>query len=451
MNGPRDLAMEQALLGAVLLTPGHIAHADGLRPEHFAAHEHGAIWEEMRSRYRDGRLIDAAAMREWASKPPLLELGGHTYLMKLMDGAACLASQVSGYAEIIRDMARRRAVIAATTEAAAQAASGEGDALTALEARLHEIASSDADADAWEHGGEAVIGSVEAAELGEAKGISTGIAGLDACTGGLKPGLWVIGGATSMGKSIVGAAIARAVASQGYGVGQHHLEMTKLQIGLREAAALAFDKNPRTNNPYYLSAMRGDLKPEQWDTLRGAAKAYAHLPIYMDARPGRTVSQIEAASRRLIRRFQRERIAPGCILIDHEGLIAAEPGQRFPSQLERTNARSEALMGMAKRLGVCVIALSQITKEGARADGDERLPTALDLNYGGAISQAADVVVLIHRRAYYEERKPAHLRDTSKLMDQRTTLVVDKARDGRRTQVPILMDLPTAAVWEEAA
>lgn len=107
-------------------------------------------------------------------------------------------------------------------------------------------------------------------------------------------------------------------------------------------------------------------------------------------------------------------------------------------------------MGMAKRLDICVIALSQITKEGARADGDERLPTLLDLNYGGAISQAADVVVLIHRRAYYEERKPTHLRDISKLRSRETTLVVDKTRDGRRGQVPILMDVPTAAVWEAA-
>jgi replicative DNA helicase len=66
-------------------------------------------------------------------------------------------------------------------------------------------------------------------------------------------------------------------------------------------------------------------------------------------------------------------------------------------------------------------------------------------------SQAADVVLLIHRKAYYEERKPSHLRDVSKMLDRRATLVVDKTRDGQRAQVPILMDVPTAAVWEDAA
>jgi len=106
---------------------------------------------------------------------------------------------------------------------------------------------------------------------------------------------------------------------------------------------------------------------------------------------------------------------------------------------------------MAKRLGVAVIALSQITKEGSRADGEERLPTAQDLNYGGALSQAASVVILISRKAYHAERKPKHLRepkDEADLKSRECTLVVDKARGGQRSQITVWMDMPTAAVWE---
>lgn len=450
---PCDLRIEQSLLGECLMSPAQIGCVDGLRPEHFAAPEHGDLWAEMLSRYRDDRAIDALSLKPWAmAHAAISQLGANgSYLLTLCATAGVTSAQLREYAAMLRVMARRRAVIEAARGAIATAECGESDALTWLEGRLQEIASSDADADAWEHGGASIIASVERAELGEARGISTGIRKLDDITGGIKPGLWVVGGATSMGKSIVLAAIARAIAAQGYGVGEHHLEMTSLQIDLRTAAALAFTPDHRDSPPHYLSAMRGALRPEQWDRLRGAAKAAAHLPIWRDTRAGRSVSQIEAASRRLIRKWQRQGIAPGAILIDHEGLIAPEPGARFPSQLERTNARSEALMAMAKRLGICVIAASQITKEGARADGDERLPTLLDLNYGGAISQAADVVILIHRRAYYEERKPSHLRDVDRLRSREAVLVVDKARDGRRAQVPILMDMPTAAVWEAAA
>lgn len=443
-----NLDAEQAVIGGCLLTNGFMAHAS-LSGEHFYDPVHGLLWDEMRQRYRDGRLLDAVSLKAWANaQPGLQEIGGTVYLMKLMDAAAAIPAQIMEYAGVIRSCWRRRNVATAAREALAQAEKGEGDALTALELRLQEIAAQDSDADAWTPIGEVAIESVERAELGETKGISTGIARLDEVTGGLRPKtLWVAGGATSMGKSIVGAFLSRSIASQGYGVGEVHLEMDALQIGLRTASALAFQVDHRADNPHYLTAQRGALKRPQWDAMRGAAKASTSLPIYTDARPGRTLSQIEAAARRLFQKMRREGVTPGALLIDHEGLIAPEAGQRFPSQLERTNARSEGLLAMAKRLNVCVIALSQITKEGSRADGEDRLPNLTDLNYGGAISQAADVVMLIHREAYHEERKPQFQRDADKLRSRRATLVVDKARGGQRSHVEVLMDVSTAAVW----
>lgn len=447
-----NLEAEQAVLGAVLFDSRLLGRIT-LSPEHFYDPSHGSLWAEMQERYKADRLVDGQALKEWAAIG-FKELGGIKYLMTLLSMPAALSSQAVGYAEMIRDLSRRRAVIAAARDAISAAEGGSTDGATVrsgLETKLQEIALADHEGDAWKKLGVSVLESIERARLGETKGISTGIRGLDEATGGLKPGVWVVGGATSMGKSIFGAAISRNVAAQGYGVAEHHLEMTEVQYSLRAASALAFDRHHAADNAYYLSALRGDLKESQWDKLTGTARAMAHLPIYTDDRPGRTVSQIEAATRRMLRKWERERISPGCVLIDHEGLIAAEHGERHPSQLERTNARAMALLGMAKRLNVCVIVLSQITKDGARADGDERLPTLLDLNYGGAISQAADTVILLHRKAYFEERKPSHLRDVSKLRSRETTLVVDKTRSGKRGHVTVFMDPPTAAVWEEAA
>jgi replicative DNA helicase len=450
---PIVLDAEQALLGALISEPRWLDHAR-LSASHFYDPCHGALWDELKQRQRDGRLIDFLSLKQWADGA-FRDVGGAAYAMRLVEaGVGVFAHQVAGYADMIRDAARRRAVIEAAKGAIATAEKGEADALAALEQRLQEIASNDADADAWERLGVHACESVERAEMGETRGISTGIAALDRATGGFQSGtLWVVGGASSMGKSVFGAALGRAIAAQGYGVAEAHLEMDKTQIGLRTAAALAFDPDHRASNPHYLSAQRGDLTPAQWSALRGAAKASGSLPIYIDARPGRTLSQIEAAARRLFRKMRREGVKPGALTIDHEGLIAPEPGARFPSQLERTNARSEALLAMAKRLNVAVIALSQITKEGARADGDDRLPTMHDLNYGGALAQAATVVILLHRKAYYAERKPDRLRspeDWEALKSRETTLVIDKARSGMRSQVTVLMDAPTAAVWEAA-
>lgn len=450
MTLPLALEESEAVLGAILFNPGWIDHAK-LNAAHFYDPTHAALWDEFKQRQRDGRLIDMLALRDWA-KVHFRDVGGVDYLLRLSERGAVTTAQMVGYGDHIRNAARRRATIEAARIAINEAEKGDTDALTALEQRLQEIASNDTDADAWERLGVLACESVERSILGETKGISTGFPSLDRATGGVQPGtLWVVGGATSMGKSVFGAGLGRNIAAQGFGVGEIHLEMDATQIGLRTSTALAFDASHKADNPFYLTAQRGELTESQQAKLAGAAKAAASLPIYTDARAGRSLSQIEAAARRLFRKMRREGVKPGALIIDHEGLIAPEPGSRFPSQLERANARSEALLAMAKRLGVAVIALSQITKEGSRADGEERLPTAQDLNYGGALSQAASVVILVHRKAYYAERKPEHLRsdeDWAALKSREATLVVDKARGGMREQVKVLMDMPTAAIWE---
>ncbi len=449
----KSIEAEQALLGAVLMT-NHLIERVSVRAEHFCDPVHAVIWEEVTTRYRAGRLADPVSMRDWAAIT-LEKMGGVKYLLDLHGNAAPLLPQVVEYGEVIRDLARRRSVTQAARIAINEAERGEVDSLSELERRLQEIALLDVDADDWKHKGESIAYAVERAELGEAAGISTGFAKLDEMIGGLKPALYMLGAASSMGKTTLLSAISRNVAAQGLAVAEFMLEMDEMEDGLRSAAALAFKNDHRVLSPHYLSAQRGSLSAEQWAAMRGAAKAAAHLPIYTDWRPGRSVSQMEAAARRLFAKLRREKkAAPGLVVIDHEGLIAAEPGARFSSQLERTNARAEALMALPKRLGVPVLIAGQLTKDGKRADGQERMPSTDDWKYGGALVEAAQAVMLVHRKAYYAERKPPHLRSDEDWRDSKSreaTIVVDKARGGRRGQFTILMDMPTAAVWEDAA
>ena len=449
-----DLDAEQGVLGAVLNDPRMVEHAN-LRPEHFYDPTHAALWAEVLERHRADRLIDLVALKPFAAET-FKDVGGAKYLMQIAAAGAVMSYQVAGYGEIIRDCARRREIVRAATDAI-EAAKAGGDAADnvqgRLEERLHELSIGADDEDAFKRKGDSILFAVERAELGEVRGISTGFRSIDEMIGGLKPALYLLGAASSMGKTTLLSAISRNVAAQGFGVAEFMLEMDETEDGLRSAAALAFTPDHRVASPHYLSAQRNNLTPPQWDAMRGAAKSAAHLPIYTDWRPGRTVRQMEAAARRLFARFRRDRVTPGLIVIDHEGLIAAESGQRFPSQLERTNARAEALMALPKKLGVPVLVAGQLTKDGKRADGEERLPTMDDWKYGGALIEAAQAVMLVHRKAYYAERKPAHLRSTDDwdaIKSRETRIVVDKARGGRRGQATILMDMPTAAVWEAA-
>ncbi len=452
---PQSLDAEQALLGAILFDNETLNRVTPtLKAHHFFDPVHGRIFDACVAIIQAGGLADGLTLKDrFAGDGGLAQIGGSAYLMKLMECAAPLSAQAQAYAELVVDLAQRRSLVLALRESEAEILANDrstADVQASLEARLAHAGEERGDGDAWRTMADVTQSAVAGARQGQLKGVSTGFSRLDEMTGGLV-GLWFIGGASSMGKSLFGSAIMRNVAAQGFGCGEFHLEMDDADIGARAVTALGADPVKRYGNAHYLSLARNDLTPTQWDRVRFGQEAARKLPIWVDARPRRTLSQIEASARRLIRSWEKAGIPPGAILIDHEGLIAPEPGVRFASQIERTNARAEGLLALPKTLGVPVVALCQITKEGKRADGEERMPTTDDIKYGGALAEAARVAILMHRRAYYAERKPKDRRtadDLEALESRDCTLIVDKARGGKRGHCTVLMDLPTAAVFE---
>lgn len=460
---PHDFEAEMALLGAILFDNRALELIPHLRPEHFYEPTNGLIFSVCSEVIRDGRLADPRTIRERLTRDGrLAEIGGVPYLVSLMESSHLLSSHIAEYGDIIAGAALRRDIIGAAKLAidiAMRPGSSQPSEVLITAQRALSALDGDGSGDgAWRSAGEIAAEAVERAFEGKAKGISTGLPKLDAYTGGGRAGtLWVLGGATSMGKSIGGQQFAVNVARQGLGVAYVHLEMDHEEVGIRLASALAFDwrninQIGERANPAYLAAVNNSLRPEQWERMRRAAREVAPtLKIYVDDRPGRTVTQIEAAVMRLFQKMRREGVAPGLIVVDHEGLVAAESGARSMPEIEAARARSNGLKNMAKRLGVWTVALSQITKEGSRADGDDRLPSSLDLNYGSALSQAAHVVVLLHRKAYYAERKPHSLRsedDIRLTRSREATLVVDKARGGRRGHIEAIMDVASAVLVE---
>lgn len=461
MTPLRNIEAEQALLGAILFD-NHTLHRlpDGIKAEHFSEPVHGALYGEIVRRVRSERLADAVSLAEWwAALPAAAELGGPKYLLILLDHAARLSAQAVEYGELVLDLAQRRALRAVYEDGLeALSSKGAAEALLETERRLAEVAAQDDSADQFEHLGCLAEQAVLAAEHGELEGISTGLPSLDAKLGGLKRGaVYVIGGAASMGKSIVGKAISDAIARQGFGVGNFDLEMDKTDIGLRAASSAAYRPSEAVyagapggdGNPHYLSARRRTLSQRQWERMREGAGALASLPVYVDARAGLTLAQIEARARKLKRRLQRQGVDLAALVIDHEGLIASDT--RTGTELDRARERAQGALALAKRLNVILIALAQLTKDGARQEGDVRLPTKDDLNYGSEWDRAAEAVILLHRKAYYAERKPQHLRtdaDCDALGARDATLIVDKSRGGSRGQVEILMDVATAWVGE---
>ncbi len=472
-DGLQRVDAEQALLGAIIFDNEILQRIGPLDAEHFFDPVHQRIFSAAKTIIAEGGYADAITLKEFfAHDGGIQEIGGVRYLARLLEQAAPLSAQAMAYADLIRDVAQRRAIAALSAEidAAARDHSGNADAADIIvdaERRLAEIADAHMPFGLWRPLGDIMAGAIDAAERGEARGLSTGIGELDDITGGIATDgkLWVIGGPSSSGKSLVGAAIALHLAKagdqtdpdepRGVGVGYIHLEMGERGAGLRAATAMAHDPYTGGNarhtdgNPSYLAARRQKLSNSGWERLRKAAQAAKSLPLRVDARPHLTLAQIEASARRLQRIMAREGTPLKVLFIDHEGLIKAE--QRRNAKWEEVSDRWIRLQGLAKKLNIAIVALTQVNREGASKDGDHR-PNMGHLANSADIERCADVIVLLYREAYFAQRKPDHTCSDDDFRARKSNiveLIVDKSRDGERRTVKAILDVRTGYLGED--
>ncbi|MCA9066291.1 MAG: DnaB-like helicase C-terminal domain-containing protein, partial [Planctomycetaceae bacterium] len=142
----------------------------------------------------------------------------------------------------------------------------------------------------------------------------------------------------------------------------------------------------------------GNLSEEQHDRLVRASDELSRLPLFIDDKPGRTMTEVAAVSRRLHRRSPL-----GVIIIDYLQLI--EPEDKHTPREQQIAQISRRLKFLAKELRVPVIALSQLNR-GVELREDKR-PRLADLRESGAIEQDADMVMFLHRPdAYDPEDRP---------------------------------------------
>lgn len=206
---PMNIEAEQQLIGMALLDPSilsRITMRGGAAL--FAEPTHARAFEVMAAKDRAGHQVDIVTVGEaMRGEECLTILGGPAYL------ARCAGSSISpvaapGYIDILADLAAKRGLISAMSEA--QAAIARGDTQAAqiaarLEASL--IAASDVDAKRGPVSMQAAVlkalkGIVAAYNGEQTDAVLTGIGALDRIVGGFNPGeLIILGGRPSMGKA----------------------------------------------------------------------------------------------------------------------------------------------------------------------------------------------------------------------------------------------------------
>ena len=398
---PHDLNAEKAVLGGVLLENDALNDVtELLKPEDFYKDSHGLIYQAMLDLFTDRAPVDTVTLRERLSTTgQLARVGGDEYLLMLTDTIPTVAN-IKAHAKIVSEKALVRQLINASYEIAAKAYGDYGaleEFLDESERRVVNVGKGKL-RNQSEHINDVVMrafeGITKAAEAKEhVTGLPTGFRQLDWYTSGFHPGdLVITAGRPGMGKTAFALNIAlNACRARQVPVVVFSLEMPNEQLAKRLLCAEAGVDGTKLRG--------GRLTREDWQPLTRAAGELSELPIWMDDTPGLTLMEMRAKCRRL---HSEEPL--GLIVVDYLQLMRS--GTKSESREQEISEISRSLKGLAKELGLPIMALSQLNRGVETRGTKDKRPQLSDLRESGAIEQDADTIMFIYRDEVYNPETP---------------------------------------------
>lgn len=378
---PHNNDAERAVIGAALSANYMIDDlAEIVRPEDFYQPRHEAAWAAILDVHNRGDrpdpLIVAHEMGKAADTAYLFE----TTTVDVIP----VPAQAPHYAELVRDAAIVRRILEATNNIRLKVDEAESAEGAAEDARrlIDEALSNTVRTEVGEDASTLADRTIDDLESNDDPGIDTGWTDLDIVVNGLRAGqLIVVGARPSVGKSVIGANVAAAACKQGIGVHFASLEMTKSEVMRRLFSAHARVDMSRLMNKR--------LMESDWTRLGEKVGDVRSWPLRVDDTPSQSLAQVRARAKRTARRHPL-----GLIVVDYLQLMA--PRDRRVPREQQVGELSEGLKGLAKELGVPIMALAQLNR--GPADRQDKRPQMSDLRESGRIEADADHVWLLHRQ-----------------------------------------------------
>jgi len=299
-------------------------------------------------------------------KGELERVGGAAYVTEVCTATAT-AANAAAYADTILDKARARALIATCTTHAARAYNEQDDITGVLASAEKAILA--IGAERFQAGSKTIhdlvmesIRRIEAAqEAGTGmKGLPTGLRDLDAYTGGMAPGEYiVIQAKRSDGKTALAMTIAAHLAIDlKTPVGIISLEMSGEALTTRLIASRA-----RVNGEDLIRGKltKGDDLMAQTDPFAAVARAASEIaasPIYIEDEGNQGVLEISAKLRRL-----HSQHGIRAAFLDYLTLMR-EDARGDDKRHDRISANSKGLKNLAKELNIPIVVLSQVNADG---------------------------------------------------------------------------------------
>ena len=477
---PWDEAAERAVLGACLADPAVLQAVteDGLRPGDFFAEAHRWIYTACVDIWLAGGAVDTVTVAHRLDEMGRLEAVGGLAALTALVAELPTTVGIEHHARLVAKDARYRAL--------AQEAARLQDAALCREAEPWDLLVGGYDrmvtAVGRKGGGTfrtaAEIAANVVVELEEIladplaiRGEETGLAGLDAATGGLEPGrLYVLAASTSTGKTSLGLQVALHVARPRTGpdgtpvpgprVFYNSLEMSGEQLAVHRAVfALAGVPRKHVYQPGHGWVERRAFTPEEQAAVRAALGQFAGYRLII---PDEGVTDARALRSR-VRLMARSPEGIGLVVVDHLHRMDL-PRDLPPSEGYGELVRE--LKDLAVECRVPVLLLAQLNRE---PEKEGRRPVLTDLRSSGRIEQEADFAGLLWRPSarvlwrppagdrVLEGRTPVEAK-LAELVAARggyvppeyTELLCEKVRDGDLRTVLLWYDLRRQR-WEDLA
>ena len=396
---PHSLAAEQSVLGGILLSDRAmygLVIEEGLKPGDFYRERHRLVYDAMCRLYGDGEPVDVLTVADQLERTGRLQqAGGRAAIDELTGGVPGLGA-IRRYAQIVREHALMRRLLAATHEIQAAVlnhAATPRELVEQAEKTIFDLGQTSRrtrDRPLHESLAAEIDRIEQAAKTGEAvTGLPTGFAALDEMLNGLHPGrMYVVAARPAMGKTTIVQNIAADVAlRQQRKVLFASLEMGESELAQRHLASESAVAHHRIE--------RAQLRDSDWPALLDSVKAASSARFFTLDEPDLSVFDLRNHARQVAVREG----GLDLVVVDYLQLMRADPPSH--NRTEDVSGFSRGLKRLSRELDCAVMAVAQLSRQ-VEQRTDKR-PLLSDLRESGQIEADADAVIMLYRDDYYHE------------------------------------------------
>jgi len=428
---PESLSAEAAVLGSMLFDPQCIGEiVEILERDAFYRIEHRYIFDALIALYEKnkGVGIDAVLLRDELIKRNQLEdVGGVEYIGKILESVPSSAN-ATYYASVVKDKMLLRELIAASGEILDNCYNQRGETRETLdeaEQKIFAVTEKNISGNAATLK-DLVVRSFELIQSRQGThvtGLATSYYELDDLTCGLQNGeMIIVAGRPSMGKTALALNMAEHIGLMDKTpIAIFSLEMGRQQLAERFLCSISGLDSQKVR--------RGLLDDEHYKILADTCAELSEVPIYIDDTSTLTPLEFRAKARRLKSMYDIQ-----CIFVDYLQLMHVG-GKLAESRQQEITIISRYIKALARELNIPVVVMSQLNRSPEGREGHK--PRMSDLRESGSIEQDADVVMLLHREAYYHKDEEGWEENNPDKVNT-AELIIAKQRNGPTGSVKLV-------------